>query len=323
MMKLLRSVLGLILIIPAFGTSPAAGATAGPGPTLEIPAEIVVPGPKITMADLGRLSGAGEAELRFLQGIGLGMAPPPGAERVFNRSYLEFVLRQHPQRQELRLKMGEKVVVRIESFHIKGSELAAVIEGLLPPKPPGVTRQWVEYRNLPEELWLAKGDWKVEAASVGKIPELGRTLFKVKLSNGAASKEMNIAAVIKKTALVYRVIRNIPFHTGLNPADFEKAEVTLVNGKEYVGDFPEGYRNIRAFRSGQILEDGAIQPVPLVQKGMEVTVLARGNGVEISLRGIAKKDGWLGDRIVLANPVSKKEFKGRVTGKSCVEVAIE
>lgn len=321
MMKFFRIVLGLIFIIPVFGNSPAAATAAGP--TLEIPAAIVVPGPKITMAELGSLRGAGDAELRFLQGIGLGMAPPPGEKRVFNRSYLEFVLRQYPHLQELRLKMGEKVVARTESFHIGGPELAAEIEGLLPPKPPGVIRQWVEYRNLPEELWLAKGDWKVEAVAAGTIPKLGKVLFKLKLSNGAVIKEMNIAAVIKKTALVYRIIRNIPAHTCLNQADFEKVEITLVNGKEYVGVFPEGYRNIRAFRNGRILENGLIQPVPLVQKGMDVTVLARGNGVEITLSGIAKKDGWLGDRIVLVNPVSKKEFKGRVTGKSCVEVTVK
>jgi flagella basal body P-ring formation protein FlgA len=321
MMKLFRIVLGLIFIIPVFVNAPAAAAAAGP--TLEIPAAIVISGPKITMAELGSLRGAGEAELRFLQGIGLGMAPPPGEERVFNRSYLEFVLRQYPHRQELRLKMGEKVVVRTESFHIKGPELAAVIEGLLPPKPPGVIRQWVEYRNLPEELWLAKGDWKVDAAVVGKIPKLGKVLFKLKLSNGAAIKEINIAAVIRKTALVYRAIRNIPVHTSLNPADFEKAEVTLVNGEEYVGDFPNGFRNIRAFRNGRILANGLIQPVPLVQKGMVVTVSVRGNGVKITLGGIAKKDGWLGETIVLVNPVSKKEFKGRVTGKSCVEVTVK
>jgi flagella basal body P-ring formation protein FlgA len=288
---------------------------------LEIPDKVIITGPKITLADLART--AKKEDIQYLEEIGLGMAPAPGRNRILTREYLEFLLQQYQNQRSIRLRMGEKVEVRVKAFHLKRSELAAAIEKLLPPKPSGVIRQWVEYRNLPEELWLTQGDWKVEAAANGKVPELGRALFKLKLSNGATIKEMNIAAVIKKTAWAYRVLRNIPVHTVLNPADFEKLEVTLVNGKEYVGDFPESYRNSRVLRRGQILASGSIQPVPLIQKGMTVTVVARGNGVEITLSGVAKKDGWLEDRIVLVNPVSKKEFKGQVIGKNCVEVAIK
>jgi flagella basal body P-ring formation protein FlgA len=312
-----------VLLLGALTISNPVNAGEITGLVLEIPDAVVIPGPKITLADISNIREANIDDIQFLQGIGLGMAPTPGCNRIFTRNYLEFILRQHQHQRSIRLHMGEKVEVRVEAFHIKGSELAMAIEKLLPPKPPRVTRQWVEYPSLPKELWLAKGDWKMEAVAVGPIPELGKALFRLKLKCGAREKVLNISAVIKKTAMVYRISRNIPAFTPLNPADFEKTEAPLKSGKEYIGAFPAEHRAVRILRRGRVLENEVIQPLPLVQKGTEVKVLARGGGVEIALNAVAKNDGWRGDQITLINPGSKKEFQGRVYGKSIVEVAIE
>ncbi|HYH04903.1 MAG TPA: flagellar basal body P-ring formation chaperone FlgA, partial [Bacillota bacterium] len=221
------------------------------------------------------------------------------------------------------IKMGEQVIVRVQATEISSKEIAAAIEKLLPPLPAGIMKQWIQLKGLPEKLWLTQGNYRIEAAAIGELPALGRVLFKVQLSGEKETRVLNLSGIIRKSALVYRSKIALQPHTELKVADFEKVQAELVNGGEYLGGFPVQYRTVKRMRPGQVMSREAIQPVPLVAKGREVKVMVRGNGVLITLAGIATSDGWNGETITVINSDSKKEFSGRVIGKGIVEVTVE
>lgn len=313
---LIISWLGLGGMIPARGI-------AAPGFILEIPAEVTVSGPKISLADLGKFQGGSETEIESLRRLDLGQAPLPGQSRIFNRNYLQFILQQYQGVRLPLIKMGEQVIVRVAATEISGKEIAAAVEKLLPPPPAGILKQWIQLKGLPEKVWLAQDNYRIEAATIGELPAVGRVLFKVQLVGEKETRVLNLAGVIRKSALVYRAKKALQPHTELNATDFEAVRTELVNGDEYLGGFPVQYRTVKRLLPGQILSRKAIQPLPLVAKGREVKVIVRGNGVLITLAGIAKSDGWNGETITIINPDSKKEFNGRVIAKGIVEVSVQ
>jgi flagella basal body P-ring formation protein FlgA len=311
--------LGILLWLALPGTAPF-GLAAEPF-WLEIPEQVTVAGPKISLADLGRLKGAVSGDWDFLNSLELGLAPAPGQTRFFTRSYLEFVLRQQTGHRCPALLMGPQVAVRVATVTIEGAAIEKAINDLLPPLSPGVLKQWVELQNLPEAVWLPKGKWRIEANAVNQRLALGINMFKVKLVGETESRVINLTGAVRKNALIYRANRDLAVKTQLNPESFDKIEMELATGREYIGAFPIGYRNIRSIRQGQVLLAETLQPLPQVCQGSEVQVTFREGGILIMLTGLAKQDGWNGDRITLINPQSKKEFQGRVAGPGAVEVS--
>ncbi|MGD8399613.1 MAG: flagella basal body P-ring formation protein FlgA [Bacillota bacterium] len=301
-------------------TEVRAFAQTGAALLLEIPEQVTVAGPKIHLADLGRLQGATPAERQYLAGLELGLAPAPGQTRFFTRSYLEFILKQQRGHRCPTLLMGSRVAVKVTAVAITEAEIAAAIDRLLPPLPPGVIKQWVQLQNPPETVWLPQGEWRIEAAAVSKRLNLGPNIFRVRLVGATATRTFNIAGVVRKVAVVYRANRDLAPKTPLLVTDFDQVAMELTTGRECIGAFPAKCRNIRSVRRGRVLSGEALQPLPQVFQDSEVQVTFNQAGIAIMVIGRAKRDGWKGDWITLVNPVSKKEFQGRVVGPGLVEV---
>lgn len=319
-MKRICMMLGLGLLL-SVGTGPAWSMMQEL--ILEVPAEVNVPGPKICMADLGRVEGADRREANLLRQLDLGKAPAPGQIRVFTRSYLQFLLKQQTGLRTPRLKMGAQVTVRVVAIGVGKEEILAALNRLLPKRPEGVTKQWVEVSGIADTVWLGRGTYRVEAMAVGELPRLGPALFKVKLVGETDTKTLSLSGVIRKTAIAYRVKQLVKPLTTLEAGVFEPVEIELKSGREYTGAFPVNYRNTRLLRPGQLLEREVLQPVPWVARDQKVQVLLRGGGIEIKLTGIAKKDAWDGEQVTVLNPDSKQTFGGRVVGTNRVEVTFE
>jgi flagella basal body P-ring formation protein FlgA len=288
--------------------------------SLEIPEQVTVTGPKIHLTDLGRLQGATRAERQFLAGVELGLAPVPGQTRFFTRSYLEFILKQQRGHRCPMLIMGSRVAIKVAAVAITQAEIAAAIDRLLPPLPPGIIKQWVQLQNPPKNVWVPQGQWRIEATAVSGRLDLGPNIFRVKLIGATETRTLNLAGVVRKVAVVYRANRDLTPKTPLLAADFERVEMELTTGREYTGDFPGEYRNIRSIRQGQVLSGEALQLLPQVFQDSEVQVTFNQAGITIMVIGRAKQDGWKGDWIALVNPVSKKEYRARVVGPGLVEV---
>jgi flagella basal body P-ring formation protein FlgA len=287
---------------------------------LEIPEEVTVAGPKINLADLGQARGATESDVNFLRGLELGLAPLPGQTRIFTRKYLEFILKQQKACRCPVLQMGPQVTVRLATTTIEGSTIAAAINRQL-PEQSGVIKQWVEITNLPERICLPKGSWQIEASVLNGRVRVGANLFKVKLIGAADSRTLSLTGVVQQIAIVYRAKRNLAVKQPVLPENFEKLQLKLTSGREYTGDFPQGYRHLRSLRRGQVLLAEGIQPKPQVLKGSEVRVVFNEAGISVSLTARAKQDGWIGDQITLVNPTTKKEFQGQVVQAGIVAVS--
>ncbi|HOJ78169.1 MAG TPA: flagellar basal body P-ring formation chaperone FlgA [Bacillota bacterium] len=300
---------------------------ASPALKIEIPEVVEIVSDKIYLGELGRVSGGTEQERERLKKVQLGAAPLPGIERRLSRSYIMSILRQYYFDIKVQpvLQMADQVIVRVASSKISAAEIRTKIEQLFPAVDPQYyLERKIELRNLPDEIWLRKADWDIKAEVIGSLPEIGTALFKVTIqSSTEPPKIINVSANIKVIAKVYQAKRLINLKSVLTEEDFEAVTLELKTGKEYIGQFPLQMRNKTVLLEKQILSRHQIEPVPLVWRGNEVNVRLVAENFEIKITGIADEDGWLDDRIVIINPVSKKTFKARVIGVNTVEVTLQ
>jgi flagella basal body P-ring formation protein FlgA len=294
-----------------------AGSASESGLTVTIAETAVVAGPRIHLGDLGSIDGATESDRKALSAIDLGSAPPPGQIKTITRDYLRFLLTNRFTIPPV-LAMGPAVRVQVEAKCITDADLVAAAERILSAKP-GI-RQHIELKNAPKQTWLSPADWQITVEPMGELPIVGSVLFRVTLTGGPEAKVLHLSGKVRAWGRLYRVQREIAKHSAIQPDDLEVIEAELVYGDELLAE-PVGLRPIRPLASGTLLRSKQLQPIPLVAKGSAVTVIARGQGLEIALTGIAGADGWEGDLIPIYNPTSRKTFKAMVSMPNTVEVA--
>lgn len=289
-------------------------------PVLEIPERVIVPGPKIYLSDLGSIRDQSQTKNLDLA-IDLGPAPYPGQVRVFSREYLGLILKQKGFNRPLDIQMGIQVEVRVDSTCITAAQMEAAIQKEITQDNPLIIKRWVELRNLPDETWLNKGEWQVNAVPLGDLPMVGTAIIRVTLTKDTEIKTINVSGKIRALGRVYQSTRDISRHSLINEHDFQMIETELINGREFLGRLDQKNRSTKLIQKGRILEANHIQPIPLVTKGNIVNVIVTDGNISVKMTGVAGKDGWLGDRITVQNPTSKKVFQGRVSGPNLVEVS--
>lgn len=290
-------------------------------PVLEIPDRVIVPGPKIYLSDLGSLQNPDPVKRLNLM-VDLGPAPSPGQVRIFSREYLGLILKQKGFNENLDIRMGKQVEVRVESTCITAAQVEAAIAKVIPQNDAFIIKKWVEFRNVPAEIWLSKGEWQIKASPLGDLPQVGPTVFRVTFTKDHEVKTINVSGKIRALGRVYQATRDIRRHSLINEGDFKLVETELTNGQELLGKIPPDIRSTKLIKEGAILEKDHFQPLPLVIKGDLVNVVVKGGNIAVKMTGIAEKDGWSGDQILIVNPNSKKKFQGRVIGRNLVEVTL-
>lgn len=68
----------------------------------------------------------------------------------------------------------------------------------------------------------------------------------------------------------------------------------------------------RPITAGELLKADALEPIPLVRRGQQVTLIARAGGIDVRVAGIALSDAGAGDRLRMQNPASGRTVEGTV-----------
>ena len=84
----------------------------------------------------------------------------------------------------------------------------------------------------------------------------------------------------------------------------------------------EGMRATRFLRSGKVLTEGDLEPIPPIVEGQRVTIVASGDGIRITAVGLALEDGDWGEVIPVRNVQSDRVIFATVTGLGVVSVRL-
>ena len=81
-----------------------------------------------------------------------------------------------------------------------------------------------------------------------------------------------------------------------------------------------GMRAVRLLRAGEIICAGAVQRMPPVARGQQVTARFSSHGVVVVTQVVAQGDGFLGEPVAVRNVSGGAVFSATVTGKGEVSV---
>lgn len=98
--------------------------------------------------------------------------------------------------------------------------------------------------------------------------------------------------------------------------EVKMADVSLYgNNVINVTDDISNYRSRVLIKSGAILSEDIIEPIPAVNKGDKVVLHTGGLGVDVSIDVTARQDGCVGD-VISVYSIGNKFYKGKIVDKS-------
>lgn len=99
----------------------------------------------------------------------------------------------------------------------------------------------------------------------------------------------------------------------------ERRDVTLINDAIGAPELALGQTSRRSLRSGEVLRSGQLNAPILVKRGDQVLMVARHEGIEVSMAGEALDGGARGAVVRVRNAGSGQVVQMRVAGAGTVE----
>ncbi len=121
------------------------------------------------------------------------------------------------------------------------------------------------------------------------------------------------------------VVSNKPIslHTILEKEDLilERRETTKISKKFYTSmDELLGSRTKRFIQTGEIILENMVEPMPVITRGKQVNIRFMKGALEIVLPGLARQDGYVGEKIRVRCLKTNKNFKAKIVDPNTVIV---
>ena len=155
----------------------------------------------------------------------------------------------------------------------------------------------------------------------------GIKIFKFELyEKGRLKRRFIVQARVRTFDSVFVAVRALRSGEIISEDMFrkEKIETTFLKGN-YVKNFTKvsGKRLRRFINAGDVLFYDSVEDIPLVRRGEKVRIEVVSRFVRVETTGVAKQDGWLGDKIKVFVNASRKTIEGEVSGKGTVRIYVE
>ncbi len=128
---------------------------------------------------------------------------------------------------------------------------------------------------------------------------------------------------VNRFAKVLIAADKIGRHDFLAAEQFELKCVSITSLREKaISDLGaiEGCRSKRNLRKGQVLTTGAVEPIPDIDVGNDVTIVYDDGVCAISVPGTALQTGWVGRTVRVKNKASGKIVQARVVDNRSVAI---
>lgn len=298
------------------------------GAEIELRAEAESAGPFVVLSEVARLEGGNPSEMERLARLPLGLAPK-GSERTLTREYVACRLRQAGFEGEwltgadtVKVKPGREGGGRAGVLSDAVREHIAALYGL---SADDVVVELGKLFDAGESKWDSGVEVKVtEPSSASEsVPGSLTVIAEVKTAAGNAVK-VSVPVKVSVWEEVFVAKKNIPRRGTILASDVESKRVLMTEkGSGPARSLSDivGRRAERAIPKGSVVALGAVEELPLVERGDVVTAEVRGELFSILTYAKAKESGKKGEVIEVENPRSRQVYLARVIGKNTVEVS--
>lgn len=139
------------------------------------------------------------------------------------------------------------------------------------------------------------------------------SLHRASIPVRCGSQRGSVVAQLQARAPVWTLRTDIPAGQALQTQDLELRPQTLSHRNDLLNaSAPVGQHLKTAGRSGQALQARDLLRPIAMRKGDKVEIRAQGDGVQVSVMGLATGSGKLGDTVTVRNARNGRPVKGRL-----------
>jgi flagella basal body P-ring formation protein FlgA len=178
--------------------------------------------------------------------------------------------------------------------------------------------------HLDARLRLKKCSEPLESFAESSAVRVGRTVVGVRC-NDAGGWKLYVPVNVTMTDTVVIARRSLPSGHTLTMADLavEEREVSRLS-RGYLARPEEvlGKHLKQQLLPGRVIAPAMLLEATMIERGQSVTIVARGGGLNIEMRGTALSDGTVNERIKVENAASKRIIEAIVRSPEIVEVLV-
>ncbi len=286
---------------------------------IKILPESFVQGPTIQLGEIATFDNLSANQVAKIKYLKLADAPSFGEARSFSSQALAELLRAKIKDNGLQLQIPSTVVVKSKSSKIDTLAIKnRITEGV--KQTCGECEILVRdivipaIDSTPNSSWDLTPDWTQVRGS-----------FQIPLEVTDDVGKKNTFWIMGKVILTRNVVvmrRSLLYGERIQAQDIEiqKRDVTykpdcIIDPKEAVGAQTKA-----PLSANSLLTRSQFQRQPALVRGQSVTITAKETGWNISVKGIAEENGFVGDLVKVSNPFTKKVVMGTVIAEGVVEV---
>lgn len=161
---------------------------------------------------------------------------------------------------------------------------------------------------------------EVEALETRQFARM-RFLARCPASSGASGWRQDFVVRARVSAVVAVTAAQVAPNQPISPdqVTLERRDVTLVSDAIGAPELAVGQTSRRSLRAGEILRSSQLAAPLVIKRGDQVQMVARVEGIEVSMAGEALDPGVLGAVVRVRNTASGQVVRMRVAGAGAVE----
>lgn len=299
---------------------------SAPRATVVFSPEAVVRGPHVRVSDVATVHSRDEVLANALLKLELGRAPLPGLTRALPASALVVAMRAAGlDPSQVELSGAAQIRVTGEFQTVKPDAVLGVAEAELRRslQERGVDAD-VRPRQLPRELKLAPGAVALEPEAP-VFAGNGATVRVRVILDGQKQDIVSVSFDVESRSPVLVAARD------MDRGQVVQAEAVRLERRKGAGaprnaclrlEDVVGQRLRTAVKQGDVITQGMVEPVPLVEARKPVEVACVYRSVRVTVKGQALEDGLL-DQAVRVRLAQGRDIIGVVKGPGLVEVSAE
>ncbi len=315
---LISLVIIILLSIPVHSDQ-----TEDAGDTIYLYPENVVSKNYIYLNDIADISG----EPSLVQELGemnLGLSPRVGKKKEFTGERLSSILRSNKQIREIyEIIAPARIIIKKASHEISEDEVRQIFyECILNKNPDGD----IDVKNLKIRggLIYPDGDIELVISNDDKVKPYGRTSLYIDVYVDTIKVgRISVSAWVDRYQDVVCALKNLSRGDIVTQSDVGRQKLNLARiSGNFVSEISQavGKKVKNSIKKGNPLKVKQIGPVPIVNKGDMVKLVADNGKLRIVTMGIAKYDGIKGDQVKVMNLRSKKIITGVIVDHKTIAV---
>ncbi len=322
--NILRSLLFTAIIISSLIFNSASGQTAGPEIIVTLKPIVSVPDKKVVLDDIAVINCSDPETLKKLKRIAVCGYLLPLKPRLVTKEFVYSRIKQNQIHPSLYVVNGAKQVsINLKTAEVSEEKYRKAVQEYINSLPES-DKSLLEIIQLPQKIVAPAKDLIVRVIPRKYGTYKGLLSLSVGIYNGNDLYKKLVARVKRKVfTQAVIAVKRINRQQVIKSGDITVLTTDVTGaGNNYCTDlsFVIGKRAVNIINENQIIQRKMIEADPIIKKGETVDLIVKKGNIEIKVKGKARMDGHMGDRIMVRNLLNNSVLKGIVKSSSLVLV---